>query len=193
MRIFIALDIPEEIRQRIMRFCEGLRAFAPDANWVRPESFHLTLKFVGEKPEAEVEKLKSALHAVRGQPTTVEFQGFGFFPSPTSPRVFWVGIHGDEHLTSLARAIDEAAASLRIPREEHAFHPHLTLARAGSGSPRPKPGERANPRLKRLVDKLASFPSPEFGTMTAREFYLYLSQLSPGGARYTKLEKFTLG
>ncbi|HMK31229.1 MAG TPA: RNA 2',3'-cyclic phosphodiesterase [Terriglobales bacterium] len=193
MRIFIALDIPQEIRSRIIRFCEGLRAFAPDANWVRPESFHLTLKFVGEKSEADVESLKSALHGLQARPTTVAFRGLGFFPNPKAPRVFWVGVHGDEHLPALALAVDQAASALGIPREEHAFHPHLTLARAGSGSPRPRPGERSNPRLKRLMDKLSSFPDPDFGTMTAREFYLYQSQLSPAGARYTRLERFALG
>ena len=68
MRIFIALDIDDAIRDRISRFMDGVREFAPDARWVRPESLHVTLKFIGEKPAEAVEQVKKALAAVQGQP-----------------------------------------------------------------------------------------------------------------------------
>ena len=78
-----------------------------------------------------------------------------------------------------------------FPKEEHAFSPHLTLARrGGSGSPRWRKGDRPNPAFQRLQEKLAALPAPEFGTMTAREFFLYQSQLVPGGARYTKIARW---
>jgi 2'-5' RNA ligase len=96
-------------------------------------------------------------------------------------------------LPQLAHDVDKACSGLGIPLEEHPFRPHLTLARGGSGSPRPKRGERANPKLKHLAEKLQNFPVPDFGTMTAQELFLYESKLSPAGAQYTKLERFALG
>ena len=193
MRLFVALDIPSEIRERITRFVEGLQRYAPDANWVKPASYHVTLKFLGETSPADAEQLKHILAEIRSAPVNIAFRGFGFFSNTNSPRVFWAGMQHDDALPQLANAVDQACSQLGIPREEHEFRPHLTLARGGSGSPRPKRGERANPRLKYLAEKLQSVPVPDFGTMTAQEFFLYESKLSPAGAQYTKLERFVLG
>lgn len=192
MRLFVALDIPDEIRQRIARFVEGLQSYAPDANWVKPASYHVTLKFIGEKSPDDAQQLKRALSVISSSPVRIAFRGFGFFPSANSPRVFWAGMEHDDVLPQFAQSVDEACSNLGIPREEHEYRPHLTLARGGSGSPRPKHGERANPKLKHLAEKLQSFPVPDFGTMTAQEFFLYESKLSPAGAQYTKLERFAL-
>jgi RNA 2',3'-cyclic 3'-phosphodiesterase len=194
MRIFIALDIDDAVRQRLQRFLDGVRGFAPDARWVRPESLHVTLKFIGEKPEEEVEKIKSALSSIRGEPIELDFRGYGFFPGAKSPRVFWLGIASGPQLVHLAKAVDEATSALGIPREDHPFSPHLTLARGGggSGAPRWKKGDAPSQRFERLQEKLAVMPSPEFGTMTAREFFLYQSQLGRGGSKYTKIGQFPL-
>jgi 2'-5' RNA ligase len=192
MRIFIALDIDQPIRERIERFLEGVRGFAPDARWVRPESLHITLKFIGEKPLEAVEQIKSSLAQIQAGSTELAFRGYGFFPTAKSARVFWVGIQAGPELTSLAAAVDEAMLSLRIPKEDHAFSPHLTLARGSkSGAPR-RPGDGPKVKFDRLQQKLSAMPSPEFGTMTAREFFLYESRLSRGRSQYTKLERFPL-
>jgi RNA 2',3'-cyclic 3'-phosphodiesterase len=195
MRVFIALDIDDTIRERIHTFMEGVRGFAPDAGWVRAESMHVTLKFVGEKPPEAVEAIKTALTGIQAVPFEVSFHGYGFFPSPKAPRVFWLGIQSGPQLSELATAIDKAVHALGIPREEHVFSPHLTLARrrGGSGAPRPRKGDRPNSSFQQLQQKLSALPEPEFGTMTAHEFFLYESQLSRSGARYTKLECFALG
>ncbi len=192
MRIFIALDIDEAIRERLARFLEGVRGLAPDVRWVKPESFHLTLKFVGEQPPQQVQLIKQALGGVLGAPTQISFRGYGFFPSVKAARVFWVGMEADEHLASLARSIEDTTASLGIPREARDFAPHLTLARTGSGRPSRRPGDKSNRAFQRLQEKLAALPPPDFGTMTAREFFLYQSKLSPGGAQYRKLQRFAL-
>jgi 2'-5' RNA ligase len=194
MRIFVALDIEEAIRDRISRFMDGVREFAPDARWVRPESLHVTLKFIGEKPAEAVEQIKKALAAVQGQPVEMSFRGHGFFPTAKSARVFWVGIESGPALASLANAVDDVTAGLGIPKEERAFNAHLTLARGGggSGSPRRQNGDRSNKNFQRLQEKLSALSSPDFGTMTAHEFFLYQSQLSRGGSRYTKIARFAL-
>lgn len=190
MRLFVALDLDGSIRQKIARFMDGVREFAPDARWVKAESLHVTLKFIGERPD--VEEIKHTLANIQSVPIEMSFQGYGFFPNPKSARVFWIGIRSADILPSLAGGIDDSLSLLGIPKESHAFSPHLTLARTGSGRPSRGKEDRKNHRFRNLQEKLAALPSPEFGTMTAREFFLYQSQLSPKGSRYTKLASFAL-
>lgn len=192
MRLFVALDIEDAIRERITRFIEGIQGFASDARWVKPESLHVTLKFIGEQPEAQAEKIKQALETVEGGPMQISFRGYGFFPTLKSARVFWIGIEAGRELAALAAAIDDRTFALGIAKEDRAYSPHLTLARGpgGSGAPRRQRHDGPNRVFQRLQEKLAALPSPEFGTMTARDFFLYQSQLSPKGSKYTKLARF---
>src|SRR5580700_842288 len=194
MRIFIALDIDDAIRQRIQRFMEGVSGFAPDARWVRPESPHVTLKFIGEKPMETAEEIKHALSGIRSDSFELTFRGYGFFPTAKAARVFWVGIESGPQLASLANAVDAATSALGIPKEDHPFAPHLTLARGGgrSGAPRWRKGDATNKNFQHLQEKLAALPRPDFGTMAAHEFFLYQSQLSTGGSRYSKIASFAL-
>jgi 2'-5' RNA ligase len=194
MPLFIALDVDDAIRAHITRFLDGIRGFAPDGRWVKPESLHITLKFIGEQSDEKVEDIKRALETITAKMFEINIRGYGFFPTSRTPRVFWIGIDPGNELTALAAAMDEELSALGIPKEEHAFSPHLTLARGGakSGSPRKQKDDKANNNLQRLQEKLAALPPLEFGTMTAREFFLYHSQLSPSGSRYTKLAGFAL-
>ncbi len=176
MRIFIALDIPQEIRARITEYLERARKFAPDARWARVEGLHVTLKFIGEVSDEVVQQMKNALSTVKAMPLEIKFQGVGFFPNEKGARVFWVGVDGGEALPSLAGSVDAALEKLGIKQEEKAYHPHLTLARASSHPLR---------ELRPLLDQ-----QPQFGTMTAREFFMYQSQPQRGGSKYTKLERF---
>jgi 2'-5' RNA ligase len=193
MRIFVALDIDDAIRLRIRRFMEGVSGFAPDARWVRPESLHVTLKFIGEKPNEIVEKIKRSLCVIRSESFEITFRGFGFFPTAKAARVFWVGIESGPPLAYLAKAVDDSTSALGIAKKDHPFAPHLTLARGGrSGAPRWHKGDAANRNFQHLQKKLAALPTPDFGTMAAHEFFLYQSQLSPEGSRYTKIAGFGL-
>jgi RNA 2',3'-cyclic 3'-phosphodiesterase len=194
MRIFIALDIDDAIRQRIQRFIEGVIGFAPAARWVRPESLHVTLKFIGEKPNEVVEGIKHSLSGIRSESFEITFRGYGFFPTAKAARVFWVGIESEPQLASLAKAVDDSTSDIGIPKEDHFFAPHLTLARGGgrSGAPRWHKGDATNKNFQHLQEKLAALPTPDFGTMAAHEFFLYQSQLSAGGSRYTKIASFAL-
>jgi len=192
MRTFVAIDIPEEIRQKLARFVEGVRGFAPEARWVNPASLHVTLKFLGEINEGKVAEVKRALAGVAGEVSQIGFRGTGFFPTVKAARVFWVGVEADEKLAALAKVVDAALAPLGIAREERAFTPHLTLARTGSGRPQRTRGDRENASFQKLQEKLGQMPAPDFGTMTAREFALYESKLAAGGAVYSKLQRFAL-
>ena len=195
MRLFVALDIDEQIRNRLATFVEGVRGFAPNARWVKAESLHVTLKFIGEWPNDSVAQIAQALENVRDEPVELRFHGYGFFPTEKAARVFWVGIAGGAPLANLAAGVDNVLSSQGIPKENRAFSPHLTLARGagGSGAPGWRKGDRANSGFRRVQEKLAAMTDLEFGTMTAREVFLYQSQLSPKGSRYTRIARFQLG
>jgi RNA 2',3'-cyclic 3'-phosphodiesterase len=179
MRIFIALDIPEEIRARLAEYMDRARTLAPDARWARVEGLHVTLKFVGEVTDARVEQIKTALASIKAMSFVVRLDGVGFFPNANAARVFWAGVDGGDELPQLASAVDAILEKIGITRETKPYHPHLTLARAGA-------------RPLRELQTLSANPQPQFGTMTAREFFLYQSQTQKGGSRYTKLERFEL-
>jgi 2'-5' RNA ligase len=194
MRIFIGIDLDLEVRARIERFLEGVQGFAPEARWVRPESLHITLKFIGEQPAERVEAITARLQRVDCSAFEIRSAGYGFFPTAKAPRVFWIGIDSGKRLAELAGAIDAATAELGIPREDRAYSPHLTLARGGgrSGSPKWREGDGPNATFALLEKRLAAMGELDFGTMMAREFILYQSQLSPGGSKYTRLQRFPL-
>jgi 2'-5' RNA ligase len=194
MRVFIGIDLDPQVREKIARFLEGVRPFAPDARWVSAESLHITLKFIGEQKPEQVEAIKQKLREIEGVSAEVHFTDYGFFPTSRSPRVFWIGIQAGPELADLARRIDVAVGELDVPREERAFSPHLTLARGGggSGSPKWRQGDRPNTTFSLLQKRLETMSHLDFGTMTPREFVLYQSQLSPKGSTYAKLERFPL-
>jgi 2'-5' RNA ligase len=186
MRLFVALDIPGSIRAHMLTYIERARGLAPEARWARPEGLHVTLKFIGEISDAKVEPINTELAKVKAAALEIKFEGCGFFPTAKSPRVFWIGVEGGPALTHLAAAIDAATDKLGIAREDRAYNPHLTLARAGTG-----PGTQH--QLRPLAALAESGAPPLFGTMTAREFFLYQSQPQRGGSKYIKLQRFRLG
>jgi RNA 2',3'-cyclic 3'-phosphodiesterase len=188
MRLFIALDIDEAIQQRLDDYVRTLMPRIPGVRFVRSKTYHITLKFLGEVKQADA--VRERLREVRAAGFSLSFNGVGFFPNPRAPRVFWAGVEAPA-LPGLAHAIGQSLEVLGFAQESD-FHPHLTLARNGSGRPRPLRGERPPEAFAQLTGIVASSPAPEFGTMTARDFFLYESRLSPSGSLYCKLEGFAL-
>ncbi len=184
MRTFIAIDITPEIREQIANFIEGNRNALTGARWVRPEGVHITLKFLGEISAEQKQSVEAALGRVRAAPFDLTVRGLGFFPSEQRPRVFWVGIEAGEALSLLASAIDDAVFPLGFEKEKRAFTPHLTMARLDPAAKTGNPASAAQRFMERR--------QPNFGTMTASEFFLFQSKLSPRGAQYTKLARFPL-
>lgn len=178
MRVFVALDIPEQVRSRISAFCAKLKGACPQARWARVENLHVTLKFVGEISGEIVERIKAELAAIRlGAPVEMSFRNVGFFPSDRRPRVFWIGIHATPNLAKLAAETAQRLEPLDIPREPRPFRPHLTLARFNS-----------HEGIERLREELGKVESLEFGSTQTGKLHLYRSELKPGGAQYTRLE-----
>jgi 2'-5' RNA ligase len=179
MRLFVAVEIEPAIRERIHEFVSGLRAKIPEARWVRPEGMHITLKFLGNVADERRITIEQGLRSVHGKEVTLSLRRLGVFPNPRSPRVLWVGIEAGPELEQLASAVDRQMGSIGFESEKRAFSPHVTLA-------------RFNQRPRGNLGSLLSEAQPSFGTMTASEFHLYESKLSPQGSRYTKLASFKL-
>src|SRR5258708_7760558 len=180
MRLFVALDIPDDVRAAIGALIAKLRDACRSARWVRIEGAHVTLKFIGEVSAEKVADIKTSLPSVHfSAPITMSFRGLGFFPNERRPRVLWAGIEADPELGALATAVETALEPLGIAREQRAFSPHLTLARFDS----PK-------GLDPLREHIATAGPLEFGTSIAKEFHLYQSVLKRGGAEYTRLASY---
>ena len=194
MRVFVALDIDDEIRERISEFIDKMRELAPEVRWVSAESMHVTLKFIGERPEAAVTDIEQALASVREETSQVHFRGVGFFPTARSARVFWVRIEAEPGLAKLAKKVETTLMGLGIPEEKRPFSPHLTLARTrgNSGAPGRLRSDKPNRQFVKLQEKLEKMETLDFGTMAAHEFFLYRSQLSSKGSRYTKIARFEI-
>src|SRR6266566_5277449 len=112
MRVFVGLDIDEEIRGRIAQFVAEVRGLAPDVRWVTPESLHVTLKFIGEKPDGAVAEIEKALGSVRTESFELSFRGCGFFPTEKAARVFWAGMEADARLAELADKVEGKLAGI---------------------------------------------------------------------------------
>ncbi len=182
MRLFVAVDIPEDIVGTLGRLIDKLRPTAR-IKWSPVENLHITTKFIGHWPDDEMGKVDASLRRLTGrEPIPVAVRGLGFFPNARSPRVFWAGIEGGDALASLARDTDKAFAALGLEPEKRAFSPHLTLARIKEPVP-----------LQKLHESIANLPSTDFGSFTADRFFLYQSRLRPTGSVYTKVSEYIFG
>jgi 2'-5' RNA ligase len=180
MRLFVALEIPPAVREKLAELVNSFRAVSPQTRWVRPENIHVTLKFIGEVPETKLAPFQTTLAQVRSaQPITLGFRGLGFFPNEKHPHIFWAGIESSPNLKSLVEEIEETTETLGVPREKRPFLPHLTLARFEP------------PRLpEKLREAIQENAGREFGSLRTLQFHLMESKLKPSGAEYTTVESF---
>ncbi len=180
MRLFAAMDVPEDVRAAIAAAVAKLRGACRSAHWARAEGLHVTLKFIGEVAPEKAEGIESALAAVPfPAPIAIDFRGLGFFPNDRHPRVLWAGVKAGPALAALAAGVQTALEPLGIAGEARPFSPHLTLARFNS--------PRALGNLHAAIQAAGPLA---FGGTVAKEFHLYQSVLKPGGAEYTRLATF---
>ncbi len=171
-RLFIAVDMPETIRNNLSLMAFGI----PGAKWVAPEQLHLTVRFIGEVDGGLFRDIKEILGEIHFASFSLQLKGVGYFPPRGAPRVLWVGLEKSEPLQLLRKKIDTALLRVRIEPEGRKFSPHITLARL-KNSP---------------VNKIANFLSGN-GLFSqepfqVEDFKLYSSVLSPKGA-YHKVER----
>lgn len=184
IRCFVAVNLSPELKVRLAELEAQLREARADVSWVKPESIHLTLKFLGEVEEERIPLIKRVIQeGLEGaSPLDLSLAGMGVFPNPRSPRVIWVGIAGErDRLCQVQERLERGMEQIGFPREERRFSPHITLGRMRSG--------RGSPALMDLVDRMAHLG---FGTMRAESIELMRSQLHPAGAIYSIIEKFPL-
>ncbi|MGQ9779136.1 MAG: RNA 2',3'-cyclic phosphodiesterase [Bacillota bacterium] len=136
LRLFVAIWLPEPLARAAAARLEELRQGSRGIRWVRPEQLHLTLKFLGETPRAELPQLFSALAGVAAatRPFSLSLAPGGVFPPGGPPRVIWLGVTPEEELAVLAARVEEALVPLGHPPEKRPFRAHLTLGRAEPGA-----------------------------------------------------------
>lgn len=179
LRAFVAIEIPEGPKAGVVDLIRRLRAHVDEGiRWVREDSLHLTLRFLGRTDPATLESLREPLAAAARAcpPLTMRVRGVGTFPERGRPRVLWVGLDMPRAAFALQEACETMAVAAGFAPETRSFQPHLTLGRWKEG------GRRA--ALPEDVD---------LGSGIVDRLVLFRSDLRPSGAVYTPLETFPLG
>ena len=186
MRLFVALDLPNAVRQSLGELIARLKVEYSGAKWARPESMHVTLKFIGEVDAKKLDPIRLALASVHSpQPVDMHFRNMGFFPGERRPRVLWCGVEASANLAELAVSIARALVPLGVPAESREFVPHLTMARFQTD-------RKSGRDLEKLVRATGELKSYDFGGARETEFHLIESKLKPSGAEYRRQQTYPI-
>lgn len=180
MRIFIAIELPAEIKNALAAIQNELRTARAEIGWTKVDNIHLTLKFLGEIESAKAPAITNACiqAAASVAPFLLEVKDLGVFPNLRQPRILWAGLAGAlGELRILHQNIDRNLHHLGFEKDARAFKPHLTLGRV-----------KSNKNLTALISKLGACKLPEL-SFQAKEIFVMQSQLQSGGAVYTPLAK----
>jgi 2'-5' RNA ligase len=183
LRAFIAIEIPESLQEAIYQQTTPLRSAIDSTivRWVPPANIHLTLKFLGDVSDSNLQFLNQMLNveARQHRPFAIQIGGLGSFPTPKRPRVIWIGAQAPADLESLWRGIEAAATRLGYQAEERSFSPHLTIGRVRQNI--------STADLQRLRLALESTQIGSLGTVQVTAVHLFKSDLQPTGSVYTRL------
>jgi 2'-5' RNA ligase len=180
IRLFIALKIPVDVKNRLIQICKELTQNPEQFKWETPDKIHLTLKFIGEVEEELVNSIAEEI-AFAEEYNSFNFNvtRFGFFFRSGEPKILWAGLKTDESIISLVEELNERLSIFSIPVEKRKFKPHLTMLRI-----KRNPGaEFINSFRRYLVDNI---------NFNSNEISLIKSELFPTGARYTEIKKYNL-
>ncbi|MBD3367415.1 MAG: RNA 2',3'-cyclic phosphodiesterase [Candidatus Eisenbacteria bacterium] len=182
LRLFVALELPPEVKDGILTVVGDLRSRGVRASWARPGTIHLTLAFLGDTDEALVASIGGALReaASNVRPFEWSIRGLGAFPSPRRPRVIWAGVDAPDELFELKREIDAELRPLGYSPDRRRFRPHITLGRVRRAS------DAAG-----LERHMADVEIPAL-SVPSNELLLMRSTLRPGGALHEALEHLPL-
>jgi RNA 2',3'-cyclic 3'-phosphodiesterase len=177
LRLFLAIPIPDDVRAELRRLQLELQPLLSSraVRWTKPEQFHLTLKFLGSVPVANVDALSRAARAAcaAAPPMRLRAEGLGFFPDARSPRVFWVDIKSvDGLLMEFQRQLESSVQSFAEKQDDKKFTAHVTLARFEK------------------MRSTAIAAGKTFGEWTAEEVHLIKSSLQPSGALHAIVDIF---
>ncbi len=185
-RIFVAIDISEEARAKIVAIVHDLKADFPHvrAGWEKPEKIHLTLKFLGNIDDGKLEKLREAVRktAKSFAPLLLRVEKTGCFPSLKKARTLWIGLSDERgSLRDLREKLEEEAAARGFEKENRGFKPHLTIVRLREPG---KSGELTTEFLQKHFEPVS---------FEVSEIVIYESELRPTGSVYSVIEKQKLG
>jgi 2'-5' RNA ligase len=185
MRLFVALEIPEAVRENLAAIRKNFSSIGPGLRWVPSENLHVTLKFIGSLPNDKLEAIIDALRHVRADKSlNLKFSGMG----GSAAGVYWASIEPDPALEELAADIDHCLAPIGIAGENRAFHPHVTIARFKD--------RKILKKLDHLLDENGvsghQCNKYDFGSVTPTEFHLIESKTLPTGPIYSELRSFPL-
>ncbi len=176
-RLFVAVDLPEKVKESIKDICSGLM----DARWVDIQQLHLTLRFIGEVDERQFKAIMTSLADISESPFYLTLQSVGCFPPKRPPRVLWVGIERSDSLMSLAEKTEQVLVEKNgIEPENRKFSPHITIARFRESSP------------AKVADYLARNSSFRTETFLVDSFYLYSSTITSAGAIHRREASYFL-
>ncbi len=176
MRLFVGITIPAEIGEKLDALAGGL----PGAHWMEAESYHLTLRFIGEAGRPQAEELHAALAEIDMPGFDLALAGVNYFGTSSRPRVVWAGVDSSLPLHQLARKVDRAARLAELPREDRAFTPHVTIARLSNSS---------LVEVMAFVQQKALFRAPPF---SVTQFTLFESRPGGGAPAYIPLADYPL-
>ncbi len=184
VRTFIAIELPEAVKEGLLRVIGRLRRSGARATWVKADAMHLTLRFLGEIDSSAVTALSESLRSRYASvpPIGLRVRGLSAFPNVRKPSIVWVGaepLRGP--LEQAQRIAEEGAAGLGLARDDKPFHPHITLARVR------KPGD-----THALTRAMAEETDVDLGAFTVTAVSLFSSELSQSGPRHTRIEEFLL-
>lgn len=185
MRTFIAIELPEDVHERLSQLQDKLGAIEKAVRWTRPAQIHLTVKFLGEVPNGQVAAVCEAAReaAIACQPFELSVKGMGCFPPGGLPRVLWAGLETlPEPLVECHRLLEQGCARLGFPPENRPFRPHLTLGRVKDTG--------VSRAIRRTIEEFADFDG---GVFDAEELIVFESRLGPKGPAYIPLETLRFG
>jgi 2'-5' RNA ligase len=179
VRLFLAINLPSDLRRAILDATAALRDVAPEAAWLDEPRLHLTLKFLGEQAPERLDAICSGLTAVatRHRALTMVLGGIGAFPNFRRARIVWMGVEQDPRLELLHHDVEVAFETLGFELEGRPFRPHLTLARLKHQLPEER--LRTLSREARQVDLRTE--------CDVQSIDLMQSELLPAGASYRRL------
>ncbi len=177
MRLFIAIDVDEEVKKSLKPILSSLSKYR-GVKAVEPENVHITLQFLGEVPESKVEVISDRLSRIKIAPFKVKLTNVGFFPNRSRARVVWIGVEGD----MLGKLAEEVRREMRKIgyREDKEFVAHATLARI----------KKTPPDLNKLIEEVENFKFS--GEWMVKEFKLKQSKLTPKGPIYSDVYVYGL-
>ncbi len=184
IRTFIAIEITEEIRNKIGELQNILKGLGGRISWTKPGNIHLTLKFLGDTDEGIIDeisaKLQQAVESIADFKITVKRTGT--FPNFKRPRVIWVGAECEgEQMQKLTAQIEDCMENFGFEKEIRRFSAHLTLGRV-----------KDIKGIEPVMEKLKNYENFEAGSFAVKNFFLIKSELHSAGAIYTPLKKIVL-